>query len=240
MDSDNRQIQTAVRGDAESDEPLICPTDPAELDVFRDEYRIESFWCGVLLGGCGGQLTTKRYRDRVCHFSHLPDPEGLLPECGRRARGVSSADHLYVKSATQAWLHRQGHTPRYRFIDRDDAPVGSVVDIDLDGHRLRIHMNASVPPDWDSEDAGELILGPGVPIDPLRLVRRRYVNRVKFESDGSRRVLRFGTQTPHEGTTWGFETSDCEITPRWPAENPRGRTSLGQRGPAPGSRIQTR
>ncbi|MEV8335584.1 hypothetical protein [Streptomyces niveus] len=210
MGFDKRQIQTAVWGNAKSDEPLICPTDPDDLDAFRAQHRTDTFWCGVLLGGCGGQLLTRRCDTRVCHFSHFPDPDGLLPECVRRARGVSSADHLYVKTATQSWLHEQGHAPHYRFIDRSDVPIGSVVEIQLDGHMLRIHMNTAMPPGWNDDNARELILGPGVSVDRPRLLRMRYVNRVKFESDGNSRKMRFGTQTPHEGTTW-FDASECEI-----------------------------
>jgi hypothetical protein len=84
-----------VLSSAESEEPLMLPMEAIELDVFRHRYRGETFWCGTLLGGCGGQLTTKLYMDRACHFAHHPDPDGLPHACGRRARGVNSADHLY-------------------------------------------------------------------------------------------------------------------------------------------------
>ncbi|MFE0737477.1 hypothetical protein [Streptomyces sp. NPDC058855] len=213
MGFDTRQVQTAVLGSPDSDEAVLCPTEVDELEAFLAEYRNETFWCGILLRGCGGRLMARRgNQGRVSHFAHYPDPHGLLPPCGRRTHGAGGADHLYVKSATKAWLHQQGHTPRYHFLDRDDAPVGSVVDIDLNGHTLRVHMDSSVRPDWDADDAGELILGPGVRISPARLARRGYVNRVKFVSDGSTRVLELGTEVPHEGTTWGFSLSDCEIT----------------------------
>ncbi|MFC9261271.1 hypothetical protein ACFT25_15790 [Streptomyces hydrogenans] len=148
MGVDNRQIQTAVLAGPESDDPVVCPTEADELDEFRDEFARTTFWCGILLGGCGGQLTTRRGNVRVSHFAHFPDPDGLLPECGRRSRGVASADHLYVRAATQTWLRRQGHTPRYRYIDRDDAPVGSLVEIELDGRTLLLHMDPATPPDW--------------------------------------------------------------------------------------------
>ncbi|MGA4867232.1 hypothetical protein ACPB9J_31855 [Streptomyces lavendulocolor] len=213
MGFDKRQVQTAVLGSPDSDEAVLCPTEVDELEAFLAEYRNETFWCGILLRGCGGRLMARRGNEgRVSHFAHYPDPHGLLPPCGRRTHGASGADHLYVKSATKAWLRQQGHTPRYHFIDRDDAPVGSVVDIDLNGQTLRIHMDRSLPPDWDADDVGELILGPGVPVSPARLARLGYVNRVKFASDGSTRVLEFGTEVPREGTRWGFSVSDCEIT----------------------------
>ncbi|WP_051927316.1 hypothetical protein [Streptomyces durhamensis] len=45
-----------------------------ELDAFRRLHTDDTFWRGLLLGGCcGGQLTTKLYTDRACHFAHHPD-----------------------------------------------------------------------------------------------------------------------------------------------------------------------
>ncbi|WP_308313626.1 hypothetical protein [Streptomyces sp. G1] len=41
-----------------------------ELDAFRQRHEHDSYGCGLLLGGCGVQLTTKLYTDRVCHFAH--------------------------------------------------------------------------------------------------------------------------------------------------------------------------
>ncbi|MGG8405102.1 hypothetical protein ACM614_00175 [Streptomyces sp. 12297] len=37
------------------------------LDAFRHRHHRDTFWCGLLLGGYGAQLTTKLYTDRVCH-----------------------------------------------------------------------------------------------------------------------------------------------------------------------------
>jgi hypothetical protein len=66
---DRRQIQTAVLGGADSDEPLMLPLEAIELDAFRRRHEHDTFWCGLLLGGCGLQLTTKLYTDRVCSLS---------------------------------------------------------------------------------------------------------------------------------------------------------------------------
>ncbi|MFG3552165.1 hypothetical protein [Streptomyces sp. NPDC047725] len=210
LDVDNRQIQTAVLADPESDDPVVCPTDADELDEFRKEFAGTTFWCGVLLGGCGGQLLTRRGNVRVSHFAHFPDPDGLLPECGRRSRGVASADHLYVRTATQTWLRRQGYTPRYRYIGRG-APVGSLVEIELDGRTLLLHMDPTTPPDWDAAQASDIILGPGVQVDYRTLVRLGYVNRVKFVSEGNQRVMMLGTELPMMGTDWDFELADCTV-----------------------------
>ncbi|MEU5138041.1 hypothetical protein [Streptomyces californicus] len=209
MSVDTRQIQTAVLAGPGSDDPVVCPTDADELDDFRQDFAGETFWCGILLGGCGGQLLTRRGNVRVSHFAHFPDPEGLLPECGRRSRGVASADHLYVRTATQAWLRGQGHTPRYQYSDHADAPAGSLVQIDLGVHTLLLHMDSATPPDWEATTAAEVILGPGVPIDHRTLLRRGYVHRVKFISEGSQRVMVLGTEVPYVGTDWDFELEDC-------------------------------
>jgi hypothetical protein len=70
---DTRRIQTAVLGHQESDEPLVLPLEAFELDVFRHLYREATFWCGVLLGGCGGRLTTKLYTTGPvpCQVQHV-------------------------------------------------------------------------------------------------------------------------------------------------------------------------
>lgn len=69
MRIDKRRIQTAVLGGADSEEPLMLPLEAIELDAFRHRHEQHTFWCGLLLGGCGGQLTTKLYTDRVCSLS---------------------------------------------------------------------------------------------------------------------------------------------------------------------------
>ncbi|MEU5344464.1 hypothetical protein AB0H18_27125 [Streptomyces sp. NPDC020766] len=213
MAFDTRLIQTAVLGGPDSDEPVICPEDPAELDIFKREMDGATLWCSSLLGGCGRQLSTRRCVTRVSHFFHLHDPNGVQSDCSRRTRGggVASADHLFIKSAMQGVFRSQGLEPRYHFFDHDDVPVGSVVDIDLNGHRLRVHMNKDVPIDWSTVGAGELILGPGVQISDDLLELLRYVNRVKFKTEGRRRVMVIGTQVAGESTTWDVDPSDCRI-----------------------------
>lgn len=142
MRRDKRQIQTAVLGSADSEDPLVLPLEAIELDAFRLRHEHHSFWCGLLLGGCGGQLTTKLYTDRVCHFAHNPGGEGHRPLCGRSSRGVNSADHLYVKSATTAWLRSRGERADFDFARPDGARIGSVVDIQLQHTALRVHLDS--------------------------------------------------------------------------------------------------
>ncbi|MGX4695189.1 hypothetical protein [Streptomyces sp. JNUCC 63] len=210
---DTRRIQTAVLGHRESDEPLVLPLEAFELDVFRHLYQGATFWCGVLLGGCGGRLATKLYTDRACHFAHYPDPDGALTVCSRTHGGVGSADHLYLKAVTTAWLREQGRGAHFHFARHEGAPVGSVVDIDVEGGmQLRVHINGEVPVRWDPTGRTETVLGPGVRVEYETLARRRYVNRVRFYSDGPCRRVQIGTEALGRGTEW-FALEDCTMAP---------------------------
>ncbi|MET8624731.1 hypothetical protein ABZW30_13395 [Kitasatospora sp. NPDC004669] len=208
LPGDKRRIQTAVLGSAASEEPLILPLEAIELDAFRRQHAADTFWCGLLLGGCGDQLTTKLYTDRVCHFAHFPDPTGLHV-CERRARDVSSADHLYVKSAATAWLLDHDHQGAVHLRE----PLGSVVDIAFEhqDRGLRLHLDAAVAPVWD-DDLIEPVLGTTVPVDVDTLVRRRYVHRVRLDSAGTSRRVRIGTQAPARDTEW-FSLDECHMSP---------------------------
>ncbi|GAA1234155.1 hypothetical protein GCM10009665_25520 [Kitasatospora nipponensis] len=209
MPGDKRRIQTAVLGGAESEEPLLLPLEAIELEAFRQRHVEDTFWCGLLLGGCGTQLTTKLYTDRVCHFSHLPDPTGLHV-CERRARGVGSADHLYAKSAAAAWLRDQGHQGAVHLRE----PLGSVVDVTFEHQPrgLRLHLDDTVAPVWDDETM-EPVLGVSVPVDDATLVRRWYVHRIRLESQGTARDVRIGTEAFARPTRW-FTLQECSITER--------------------------
>lgn len=58
-----RLVQTAVIGDEHSDIPIVLPTEAIELDAFRRIHAHDTFWRGLLLGGCGAQLANKLYVD---------------------------------------------------------------------------------------------------------------------------------------------------------------------------------
>ncbi|GAA2523907.1 hypothetical protein [Streptomyces longisporus] len=212
MQGDKRQIQTAVLGDAESEEPLMLPLEAIELDAFRRRHEHDTFWCGLLLGGCGLQLTTKLYTDRVCHFAHHPGPDGHPHLCGRRARGISSADHLYVKSAAAAWLRSRDLQADVEFVQPEGAPIGSVVDIHFPRGGLRVHLDQAVAPTWD-QVGHEPVLGVSVPVDRDTLIDRWYVHRIRLDSDGTARKVRIGTEAFARETEW-FALDDCEMTER--------------------------
>ncbi|TDC68283.1 hypothetical protein E1283_27630 [Streptomyces hainanensis] len=164
------------------------------------------------MGGCGGELTAKRYTDRVCHFSHNPGPEGTARECGRRARGVSSADHLYVKSAATTWLGTRGEHVDIDFAGTEGAPIGSVVDVISPRGALRVHLDQATPPVWD-EEGREPVLGVSVPVDRETLIRRWYVHRIRLDSEGTSRLVRIGTEAFARPTEW-FGLDECEMTDR--------------------------
>lgn len=209
---DRRQIQTAVLGSEDSDEPLMLPLEAIELDAFRRRHEHDTFWCGLLLGGCGLRLTTKLYTDRVCHFAHHPGPDGHPHLCGRHARGVSSADHLYVKSAAAAWLRDRDHHADIEFAQPDGLPIGSVVDIRFRHGGLRVHLDQAVEPSWDQE-GHEPVLGVSVPVDRDTLVDRWYVHRIRLDSEGTNRRVSIGTEAFARETEW-FALDDCEVTER--------------------------
>ncbi len=208
---DRRQIQTAVLGGADSDEPLMLPMEAIELDVFRRVHEDDTFWCGTLLGGCGGQLTTKLYTDRACHFAHHPDPDGLPHVCGRRSRGVDSADHLYVRSAAAAWLAGRGEQATFEYTRTDGVPIGSVVDVRWRHGALRVHLDQAVVPVWD--DGVEPVLGTMVPVDRDTLIRRWYVHRIRLDSVGTARYVQIGTEAFARPIEW-FALDECEMTER--------------------------
>ncbi|MFD9575377.1 hypothetical protein ACFWBI_36860 [Streptomyces sp. NPDC059982] len=190
----------------------MLPLEAIELDAFRRKHEHDTFWCGLLLGGCGLQLTTKLYTDRVCHFAHHPGSNGVAHECARRARGVSSADHLYVKAAATAWLHGRGERAEFHFARPDGADIGSVLDIRFPRRALRVHLDHSVKPEWDRE-AVEPVLGMSMPVDSTTLIRRWYVHRIRLDSEGTTRRVQIGTQAFAREIDW-FAFDECEMTPR--------------------------
>ena len=203
---DTRLVQTAVIGDEHSDVPIVLPPEAIELDAFRRAHARDTFWCGLLLGGCGAQLADKLYVDRQCHFQHYPQAHDTPHVCRRRAVDESSADHLYVKSAMAQSLLEHGRASRFAF----PPPIGALLDVDLeDGTRLRVHMNEAVPPDWT--EGRTIVLGPGVVPDPGVFSGCPYVYRVRCESDGASRRVWIGTQSLAHPTEW-VPLSDCVWT----------------------------
>ncbi|MDI1459041.1 hypothetical protein NHG22_35320, partial [Streptomyces sp. ATE26] len=194
---DSRLVQTAVIGNEHSDVPVVLPVAAIELNAFRRRHRGDSFWCGLLLGGCGARLADKLYVDRQCHFQQYPaGPDGGEAACRRRGVGESSADHLYVKGALQTSLAKHGRAARFSYPD----PIGSALDVDLgDGRQLSVHLDGRVRSVWDG---GIPILAAGVPLEPGTLSRCRYVYRVRVQSEGPERRVWIGTESLARPTEW--------------------------------------
>ncbi|MFE5689667.1 hypothetical protein [Streptomyces sp. NPDC056512] len=203
MARDSRLVQTAVIGHERSDVPVLLPTAAIELDQFRHVHGGDTFWCGLLLGGCGARLADKLYVDRQCHFQHYPQGPGGAPACRRRGIGEASADHLYVKRALENSLSGHGREARYSYPE----PLGSLLDVDLDdGRQLRVHLDGQVPPTWG--EGSVAILAAGVPLEPGTLSRCPYVYRVRLESSGAERRVWIGTESLARPTEW-TPLTDC-------------------------------
>ncbi|PZT69617.1 hypothetical protein DN402_24600 [Streptomyces sp. SW4] len=115
------------------------PEEPHNLDRFRRHFHGKRFWCGTLLGGCGGELMTKRYETKVCHFAHYPDHTGTAPVCHRVANGADSADHLFIKRDLTAWLKAQGIRVQAELRNLGTSP-GDAVDLWLPKTRQRMRF----------------------------------------------------------------------------------------------------
>jgi hypothetical protein len=128
--------------------------------------------------------------------------------CGRRARDVSSAEHLYPKAAALAWLAGRGASARFAFTQPDGLPVGSLLDIAFDqaGRALRVHLDPAITPVW-SDEAVEPVLGMSVPVDDDILIRRLRVHRVRFDSRGAGAADR--SEGRERSTTSWYQFSVC-------------------------------
>lgn len=51
MARDSRRVQTAVIGNADSEDRIELPMEAIDLDVFRHAHQDDTFWCGLWLGG---------------------------------------------------------------------------------------------------------------------------------------------------------------------------------------------
>lgn len=213
MVRDQRLVQTAVTGSAESETPALLPMEAGQADLFRRAHAGDTFWCGQWLGGCRGRLTIKTYADRVAHFAHVPGPGRVV--CRRASVGISGADHLYIKQQILAWLAGQDITAAARL--PEDQPPGSEVVFEPAAHgclRVLLGQDAALPA---SQDGIQLLLGPQVAHDPHRLVLDGYVLRIRCDTDGHLRRVMIGTQL-HGRTEW-VGLDECRLRP-WGLSTP--------------------
>ncbi|MFE2498831.1 hypothetical protein [Streptomyces scopuliridis] len=212
MALDKRRVQTAVTGDADSESPVVLPMEAIELDQFRQVHAGVTYWCGIWLGGCGHQLTTKLYVDRACHFAHRPNAADPSP-CGRKFSGVASADHLYIKQDLLRWFAEQDRHAAAEIQRASDGTVGgSVLFTPQDGAGLRVLLSDDHRDQLATHGASRVLVAENLAEDlAVPLVRHGYVNLIRCVPDGTRRRVEVGTKT-HAAVTW-YEPSECELTP---------------------------
>ncbi|MFD5013899.1 hypothetical protein [Streptomyces chartreusis] len=220
---DTRLVQTAVIGSKNSEQPIILPMEPDDLEAHRRRHPNYTYYCGTLLGGCGGELADRLYRDgRVCHFAHHPDQTGTHPVCHRTANGEDSADHLFIKQGVTRWLNKQKIRGETKLRDLGRGP-GDAIDIHLPDirHRIRFHLTPGLDVrTWrqadevltEDSDTVDWILTHDSPITRELLNRDGYCLRVRCETDGAERRVHIGAQHSGHPINW-TRLEDCTLTP---------------------------
>lgn len=215
---DTRLIQTAVIGGRDSDQPVILPEQPHNLDELLRQFGKDDFWCGTLLGGCGEPLRPKRYVTRVCHFAHEADPD--RGECHRTTNSVDGADHLFVKAHATRWLAGQGYAAKGELRSFGHCQ-GDAVDFRL--RRTKTHLRFELHPEdyrsWrkaaDSlgakEGRIEWVFGRDDALARDMVARRGYAFLVRCETEGNDRRVFIGTVTDRKKTPWA-PLEHCRMT----------------------------
>ncbi|MGC9439651.1 hypothetical protein [Streptomyces sp. WG5] len=216
--TDTRLIQTAVIGGRDSDQPVILPEQPHNLDEFIRQFGRDDFWCGTLLGGCGEPLRPKRYVTRVCHFAHEADPG--RGECHRTIHSEDGADHLFIKAHVTRWLAGQGHAAQGELRSLGHCH-GDAVDFRL--HRTKTHLRFELHPEdyrsWrraaDSlgakEGRIEWVFGRDDALARDMVARRGYALLVRCKTEDNDRRVFIGTLTAGKKTPWA-PLDHCRMT----------------------------
>lgn len=248
---DRRLVQTAVIGSAASGLGIVLPQEADELRRLRRRHPAYTYWCGTQLGGCGSKLSDRLCADKVCHFAHAPNAS-----CRRRANGVNSADHLFIKQDLARWARGSGVDARAVLRDLGSGP-GDAVDFRVRGgrQRVRFQFRRLTHPEWCS--AGEelergaasldWVFGPGS-VHPETVAemygRFGHVLRFRFGTEGVTRRIRIRAEEASGSTDW-VPLDACAMTPeglRVPGAERRRRTSRPAVAPptAPGGTAPAR
>ncbi|MCQ6555440.1 competence protein CoiA family protein [Streptomyces sp. C10-9-1] len=216
-EEDTRKVQTAVLGRAGSDDPVFLPYDHDEFDLFMRGRSRDDFYCGTLLGGCGKQLSAKRYTEKKCHFAHRPPVH-----CRRTANGESSADHLYIGRALQEWLRRQGHRQVTVTYPDLGAGPGDAVEVRFESsHRLiRVQMGRLPLRTWQA-DRDRLArthpggvhwsYGPDSGLAHNEVEEHGHAIRFSCRTERGTRQVYVGTQLPGHAVEW-TTLAECRLT----------------------------
>ncbi|WP_046468354.1 competence protein CoiA family protein [Allosalinactinospora lopnorensis] len=216
-EDDHRLVQTAVVGRPRSEVPVSLPMDESGAQSFRLRNKDRTFWCGTLLGGCGGRLSDKIYREKVCHFAHHPSSNG----CTRRHGGVDSADHLYASRKVNRWLQQQGWDERPARYEGEFAAGGTCVRVllgeadglppicvefsrNLDAYLKRLlHAGEINRLDW--------LVKENPPLTGELIDRNGYALRIRFKDEDLGRGFEVGTMTGDLRVRWN-DLSECSFT----------------------------
>ncbi|GAA0987374.1 hypothetical protein GCM10009551_040430 [Nocardiopsis tropica] len=244
MTYDHRLVQTATLGGRRSDEPVFLPMERHLALGFRDRHQDATFWCGELLGGCGGQVGVKIYREKVAHFAH----HSSTNQCTRQHGGIESADHLFAGKQVNRWLNAQGLPRRKTLFEGDFENGGTCHRLTLPatgkgpailfefterigpGVRRLLDQGADRPQAWFVRDNTELV---------HRLTRSEgHALRFRMRTEGFERKVDVGT-TSLEGRTWWRPIEECSLEMKRPTEPPAvtlpGKTQQAQAVPVPRS-----
>lgn len=194
---------------------MVLPTEAKDLDRFRMQHRYDTFWCGTLLGGCGKELSDKRYTDRVCHFAHHPPMR-----CRRVRNGADSADHLFIKRAFDRWLRHQGVQAEAEFRGTPgNGLLGLTYSIPDMGAAIGLQLGRQPSNAWEQRDAilsrddthVEWVFGPDTMLARHMTERRGYTLRVACEDHGLSRHVRLGIENAQHAIRW-FELSQFRMS----------------------------
>lgn len=215
-EEDTRKVQTAVVGRPGSDRPVFLPYDHDDFDVFMRTRTREDFYCGTLLGGCGKQLTAKRYTDKKCHFAHRPPVH-----CRRTRTDEASADHLYIGQALGWWLVREGQRDTdITYPDLGTGPGGAVEARFGAGRRLiRVQLSHLPAPTWEAARAQlsgthtnvQWAYGPHSGRGHGEAQATGHAIRFTCRTEGENRVVYVGTQDT-AGTIEWTTLDTCRLT----------------------------
>ncbi|WP_129305668.1 hypothetical protein [Streptomyces sp. L2] len=213
---DHRRVQTAVIGDKYSGDPVILPMDHHELDHWRKLHPNYTYWCGIQLGGCGGELSDRRYTDKVCHFAHHPNAV-----CRRTANGESSADHLFIKRGMERLLARQGLRGKVSTRDLGTGP-GDAVDVFVPGTRRRVRFQLAAIDHlaWrqaaerfaHDADGADWVFAQDGPLTHELHYRQGYSLRVRLSTHGGERRVHIGVSAQGHPLQW-TPLEECTLTP---------------------------
>ncbi|MGW5877917.1 hypothetical protein ACWFMI_15380 [Nocardiopsis terrae] len=216
MTFDHRLVQTATLGGRRSHDPVFLPMERRPALEFKDRNEDTAFWCGDLLGGCGGQLSVKIYQERVAHFAHHSSTD----QCTRQRGGIDSADHLYAGKHVNRWLSSQGLPERTARFEGDFDDGGTCHRLTLPsrggyptiffeftarlGSDLRrlLSQGDDRPQTWFVRDNPGLV---------QRLTRSHgHALRFRMRTEGFERVVDVGTTSP-DGHTWWRPIEECSL-----------------------------